>query len=144
MKRRGALLANIMIGVVVLILSIQGWSRSRVVDKIQKLEPSQVDHLVIFDGALPSGESRNVYDPAKIKALVECLKSGVGYAANHDRQNGFERVIFFEPNLLKISVYQKIDDQQSVIVGLGEWKSETYYVHYGYLRCAADPFWKEL
>ena len=138
------MLANIMIGVVVLVLSIQGWSRSRVVAKIQKLEPSQVAHLVIFEGTMPSGESRNVSDTAKISALVACLKSGVGYAANHDRQNGFERVIFFEPNLLKISVYQKIDDPDSVIVGLGEWKSKTSYVHYGYLRCAADPFWKEL
>lgn len=103
-----------------------------------------MDHLVVFDRDWPSGESRIVSDPGKVRALLACLKSGVSYAANHDQQNGFERVIFLEPNLLKIRVYQKVGDTESVIVGLGEWKSETSYIHYGYLRCAADPFWKQL
>jgi hypothetical protein len=144
MKRKGALLANIAIGVVVLILSLQGWARSRMVGTIQKLEPSQVERLVVFDRDWPSGEARNVSDAETVGALIACLKSGAAYAANHDQQNGFQRVIFIEPNLLKIKVYQKTGDTESVIVELGKWTSETSYVHYGYLRCPADPFWMQL
>ena len=144
MKRKGALLANIAIGVVVLILSLQGWARSRMVGTIQKLEPSQVERLVVFDRDWPSGEARNVSDAETVGALIASLKSGVAYAANHDQRNGFQRVIFIEPDLLKIKVYQKTGDTGSVIVELGKWTSETSYVHYGYLRCPAGPFWKQL
>ncbi|MGY8643995.1 MAG: hypothetical protein ACKVJU_23235 [Verrucomicrobiales bacterium] len=144
MKRIGAIFGVVLAVAVIVVISIQATARSRTVAAIKKLEATQVDHLMVFDRDWPSGDSRDVTDPEKISALIACLKLGVDYTANHDRQNGFERVIFIEPDLLKIGVYQKIGDNESVIVKLGKWKGETSYVHYGYLRCPADPVWKEL
>lgn len=144
MKRFVPILGIFMMSSVVVIMFIQSLAWSRTVAAIEKLQPEQVDHLLVFDGTSPIGASREVSDSEKIEALVACLKSGSGYTADHDHQNGFERVIFLEPSLLQIGVYQKIGDNDSMIIRLGKWTKETAYFHYGYLRCPADPVWREL
>lgn len=144
MKRIRAILGALLAVVLIVVMLMQSMARSRTLAAIKQLEAKQVNHLLVFDRNWPSGDARDVTDPEKITALIACLKLGVAYTANHDRQNGFERVIFIEPDLLQIGVYQKIGDDASVIVSLGKWKGETSYVHYGYLQCPADPFWKEL
>jgi hypothetical protein len=115
-----------------------------IVIAIEKLESKDVERVLVYDGDWPSGTPRVVEDAEKIKLLIESLKTGARYFPNHDRNNGFERVVFIEPQHLQFRVYQRVGDSSSVIVGLGEWKGASSYRSFGDIQCALPTAWTEL
>ena len=111
---------------------------------IEKLASTDVERVLVYEGEWPKGASRTVEDPEKITLLVTSLKSGKKYSPNHDQHNGFERVVILEPQQLQFRVYQKKGDPNHVIVGLGEWTSETSYRSFGHIECVLPKAWIEL
>ncbi|MGI9241115.1 MAG: hypothetical protein ACR2RV_09950 [Verrucomicrobiales bacterium] len=111
---------------------------------IERLDSSDVERVLVYEGDWPKGEPRIVEDGEKIKWLVDSLKTGRRYFPNHDRKNGFERVVIVEPQHLQFRVYQREGDSNSMIVGLGEWKSASRYRSFGDIQCALPTAWTEL
>jgi hypothetical protein len=115
-----------------------------IVIAIEMLESKDVERVLVYDGDWPRGTARVVEDTEKIKLLIESLKTGERHFSNHDRNNGFERVVFIEPQHLQFRVYQRVGDSSSVIVGLGEWKGASSYRSFGDIQCALPTAWTEL
>ena len=115
-----------------------------VVSAIEKLESRDVDRILVYDGDWPRVEPRVVNDTEKITLLIKSLKTGKRYFPNHDRSNGFERVVFIEPQHLQFRVYQREGDSNSVIVGLGEWKGDSSYRSFGDIQCTLPTAWTDL
>ncbi len=134
-----SLLPGVWIGVSQILLKHRS-----VVSAIEKLESRDVDRVLVYDGDWPRGIARVVEDTEKIEMLIISLKTGKRYFPNHDRNNGFERVVFIEPQHLQFRVYQREGDSSSVIVGLGEWKGDSSYRSFGYIQCALPEAWIDL
>jgi hypothetical protein len=111
---------------------------------LEGLSVNDVDSLRVYDGDFPMGEGRVIKDRTTIMLVISCLRSGEPYTANHDKQNGFERVVMIEPQGIHMRIYQKVGDQNYVIVSFGEFSGETHYSHYGSIRCSSGLTWKGL
>lgn len=112
-----------------------------VVEQIQSLQVGDVKQVNVYEGDWPKGEPRVVTDSAKIENLIVSLKAGERYFANHDKNNGFERVVIFQPQNLQLRIYQREGDDSGVIVGIGEWVRESSYRSFGSVHCESVGAW---
>ena len=123
-----------------------GFEHHKVVKAIDKLTPADVEKVLVYESDSPRGAFRVVEEAGRIKELVASLKSGKRYSPNHDRSNGFQRAVILEPQNLQFQVYQRDDEDNAVIVGLGEWNKDGFfrYQSFGYIRCQNPSAWKQL
>jgi hypothetical protein len=119
-------------------------SQHDVREDLSKLDPSNVESLVVFEADYPRGEEKSIFDRSKIEALLLSLQAGKSYFPTHDQQNGFERFIILKPQNIALSVYQKGSSDSPIIVKPGYWRNDQDYSTYGYLSCSPPDSWKSL
>ena len=111
---------------------------------IEDFDFADVSQVLVYEGDWPKGNPRIVEDMGKIGLLIESLKTGEKYFPNHDKHNGFERVVIVQPQNLEFRVYQRTGDDHSVIIHLGESTSDSSWRSFGHMRCPLSSAWTEL